>query len=322
VGAAQFNGLNLVDGNSTDDVSILSSLDRNASGDVTAKSIAVERQNLSVTTPVDAQTYGTGAPADQAAANAMIQGGTDNTDFSLTAYDGDPTNATSTIADGASLTFTIGEVAEGNSYQVVLDDVNVNVAGGGSTLGQRTFEYVAGATDGTEDVARNLTSQINAFFGAATETADSYSVAQGTTNTNEFTITNGAGGDTMNVYVAAATGGTAGSSTSSGGLGAVQNIDVTTDAGASGALAAIDGLIDQSVSAAAAFGSAQNRIETQNDFISKLTDTLKSGIGSLVDANMEEASARLQALQVQQQLGTQSLSIANQAPQSILSLFR
>jgi flagellin len=53
-----------------------------------------------------------------------------------------------------------------------------------------------------------------------------------------------------------------------------------------------------------------------------LTDSLKSGIGSLVDADMEAASARLQALQVQQQLGTQALSIANQAPQNILSLFR
>ncbi|MCH3802113.1 hypothetical protein LZB51_08935, partial [Campylobacter jejuni] len=53
----------------------------------------------------------------------------------------------------------------------------------------------------------------------------------------------------------------------------------------------------------------------------KLTDSLKTGIGALVDADMEEASARLQALQTQQQLGIQSLSIANQAPQSILSLF-
>ncbi len=49
---------------------------------------------------------------------------------------------------------------------------------------------------------------------------------------------------------------------------------------------------------------------------------MKAGIGAMVDANMEEVSARLQALQVQQQLGVQSLSIANQAPQSILSLFR
>jgi flagellin len=56
--------------------------------------------------------------------------------------------------------------------------------------------------------------------------------------------------------------------------------------------------------------------------VGKVTDAIKSGIGSLVDADMEAASAKLQALQVQQQLGTQSLSIANQAPQSMLSLFR
>jgi len=56
--------------------------------------------------------------------------------------------------------------------------------------------------------------------------------------------------------------------------------------------------------------------------VGKLADSLKVGIGSLVDADMEEASARLQALQTQQQLGIQALSIANQAPSAVLSLFR
>ncbi len=51
-------------------------------------------------------------------------------------------------------------------------------------------------------------------------------------------------------------------------------------------------------------------------------DSMKSGVGSLVDADMEAASARLQALQTQQQLGVQALSIANQAPQTIMQLFR
>lgn len=99
-------------------------------------------------------------------------------------------------------------------------------------------------------------------------------------------------------------------------------LDVTTVAGAADALSAIEGMIGQATTAAASFGSVQSRMGMQNEFVTKLSDSLKSGIGSLVDANMEEASARLQALQVQQQLATQSLSIANQAPQSILSLFR
>ncbi|WP_417242209.1 flagellin [Celeribacter sp.] len=321
VGAAQFNGLNLIDGTSQDDMKVLSSLDRASDGTVSASHISVGRQNLSVTAPTTSASFGAGAPADQAAGNAMIQAGSDNTDFAGTAYDG--TNNTSSItASGGTLAFTIGEVQEGSSFRVILDDVTVNVAGGGTTTGSRTFEYVASATDGTGDVAQNLSSQISAFFGAATNSSDAYSVAQGTgANTNQLTITNGSG-TAMKVFTEAATGGTAGSSASSGGLGALSQIDVTSDSGATGALAAIDGLISQAVDASAAFGSAQGRIETQSSFISNLTDSLKSGIGSMVDADMEEASARLQALQVQQQLGVQSLSIANQSPQTILSLFR
>lgn len=56
--------------------------------------------------------------------------------------------------------------------------------------------------------------------------------------------------------------------------------------------------------------------------MSKLTDVLQAGIGNLVDADVAKESAHLQALQVQQQLGAQALSIANQAPQIILSLFK
>jgi len=181
---------------------------------------------------------------------------------------------------------------------------------------------VASATDGTADVAQNLTNQISSFFEAATGSSLNLSA---TVSDNQITITNGDSGTSngnLEIGLRAQTGGTPGSSAASGGLGALQNLDVTSDAGATGALNAIEGLIQKSVDAAASFGSAEGRISTQSEFVSKLTDSLNSGIGSLVDANMEETSARLQALQVQQQLGTQSLSIANQAPQSILSLFR
>lgn len=84
----------------------------------------------------------------------------------------------------------------------------------------------------------------------------------------------------------------------------------------------IDTLIDSANTAASAFGTAQVRIDAQNEFLSKQADSLKAGVSALVDADMEEASARLTALQTQQQLGIQSLSIANQAPQAVLSLFQ
>lgn len=323
VSAAQFNGLNLIDGSSTDNVRVLASLDRNSSGAVSASYIDVARQNLSTTTPATAQAFGNTDLADAAAANAIFQAGTAASVFDDTAFD--PTTPATTIANGGTLTFTVGQVAAGTSYEIILDNVNVNVQGGGSATAQRTFQYVANANDGTEDVARNLTNQINAFFAAATNSAEGYSIAQGTgANSNQFTITNAAGGTggTIGVQARVQTGGTAGSSASSGGLGVLQTLDVTSDSGATGALAAIDGLIQQSIDAAASFGSAEGRIETQSSFVGKLMDSFKSGIGTLVDADLEETSARLQALQVQQQLATQSLSIANQAPQNILALFR
>ncbi|MGR3630512.1 MAG: flagellin N-terminal helical domain-containing protein [Limimaricola soesokkakensis] len=76
------------------------------------------------------------------------------------------------------------------------------------------------------------------------------------------------------------------------------------------------------VDAATSLGQSEKSIERQQEFLTKLSDNLDAGVGAMVDANMEEEAARLQALQVQQQLASQSLSIANQAPQNILSLFR
>jgi flagellin len=69
-------------------------------------------------------------------------------------------------------------------------------------------------------------------------------------------------------------------------------------------------------------GAQAKQIENHNKFVGKLTDVLQAGIGNLVDADVAKESAHLQALQVQQQLGAQALSIANQAPQIILSLFK
>jgi flagellin len=87
-------------------------------------------------------------------------------------------------------------------------------------------------------------------------------------------------------------------------------------------LTTAQGLLERSVSAETTLGVAEKSIENQQEFLTKLSDNLDSGVGAMVDANMEEEAARLQALQVQQQLASQSLSIANQAPQNILSLFR
>jgi len=340
VGAAQFNGQNLIDGSSTVDMNVLSSLDRSTDGTVSSSSIAVVRQNLSVTDATATAQLGTAdGAADQAGAdaaftvlnNTTVAAGADTTGTGTNAYfenddlTDEATNAPTVLADGTGASFSVNEVQAGATYQIYLSDVEINVVGGGTTTGSRTFSYVASESDGTTDVANELASQINAFFGAATDDGNYSASVNSTTNTagdvnlNEIQLTNNSGA-AINFSAQITQGGTAGTSASSGGLGALASLDVTQNA--TGALTAIDGLIQQSIDASAAFGSVQNRIETQSEFVSKLSDSLKAGIGSLVDADMEEVSARLQALQTQQQLGVQSLSIANQAPQSILSLFR
>jgi flagellin len=69
-------------------------------------------------------------------------------------------------------------------------------------------------------------------------------------------------------------------------------------------------------------GSGSAKFSIQATFVQNLSDTLQTGIGNLIDANMATESAQLTALQTKQQLGVQALSIANQAPSIVLSLFR
>jgi flagellin len=98
--------------------------------------------------------------------------------------------------------------------------------------------------------------------------------------------------------------------------------DLTSSANAATALTAINTAIQLSSEKLAALGSAAKRIELQSEFTVKLIDILKEGIGNLVDADLAEESAKLQALQIKQQLGVQALGIANQRPQQLLQLFQ
>ena len=84
----------------------------------------------------------------------------------------------------------------------------------------------------------------------------------------------------------------------------------------------VDTAISGMTTAASNLGAVKQRVTLQQDFVKALMDAVTRGIGTLVDADMNEESTKLQALQVQQQLGVQSLSIANQNNQSILSLFQ
>ena len=97
---------------------------------------------------------------------------------------------------------------------------------------------------------------------------------------------------------------------------------VSTQAKASALIATLQTSLTNVNSALAKLSAGAAKFSIQATFTQKLGDTLTTGIGNLVDANMAQESAMLQSLQVKQQLGVQALSIANQAPQTILSLFK
>ena len=282
IAAAQFNGLNLVDG-ASGNVDVLSSLDRNAAGDVNSSTIEVEGQDLSVG----------GYTANDIFASS---GGTPsaNGDTVALSLDGAAGNDNIVIDDSAGAAFAAGDRVvirigdQSATYTVTQDDED--------------------ATTPSDMVAVGLKNAIDAL-GIEDLVVDYDS---GTPGQLDFTNNTGTDMAVTGQFLNAG----------SGGLGALDSIDVSTALGAENALGTIETLIYTAIDAASSLGSVEGRINTQSDFISKLTDSLRAGIGSLVDANMEEASAKLQALQVQQQLGVQALSIANQAPQSVLSLFR
>jgi len=283
VGAAQFNGLNLIDG-SVGSMEVLSSLDRSGTG-VTVSEITVNSQDLSVGTYAandvfSASTGGTiSAAADTFVLSLDAAGGTDD----ITIADG-----TTAWAAGDKISMRIGDKVA--SYTVTESDVT----SGANTVPDLIAVGMKNAIDG---------------LGVEGLTVDFDSA-----NPGQLAFTNDGATDlTVSGQFTNA---------GSGGLGALTSIDVSTALGAESALTAIEGMIQTAVDASSAFGSAQGRLDTQEEFVSNLTDSLKAGIGTMVDADMEEASARLQALQTQQQLGIQALSIANQGPQNILSLFR
>ncbi|MDC0074435.1 flagellin [Alphaproteobacteria bacterium] len=103
---------------------------------------------------------------------------------------------------------------------------------------------------------------------------------------------------------------------------AINALSLLTSANAASALAVINTSIVSASEKLAGLGASAKRLEVQSEFVVKLTDVLIDGVGNLVDADMGEESARLQALQVKQQLGIQAISIANAQPSSILGLFR
>jgi flagellin len=111
------------------------------------------------------------------------------------------------------------------------------------------------------------------------------------------------------------------STTSAGGT-EIKLTTGTNDQDVEGMISAVDSMLTNVTSVASTLGATSTRIQLQNSFVADLQDVIGKGVGRLVDADMNQESTKLKALQTQQQLGIQSLSIANSAGQNIMSLFR
>jgi flagellin len=177
-----------------------------------------------------------------------------------------------------------------------------------NTASAATFNSVNWlSTTATTPTTVNLVSSFSRVGGTPTinsiaVTVANYSLYTSTTSGILDTVSGGASVDTINI--AALTDSTA---------------DQTT---LDGYIAQVTGAINSVSSAAANLGAIKNRISNNTEFVKSLMDSVTSGIGQLVDADMNAESTRLAALQTQQQLGVQALSIANQNSSSILTLFR
>jgi len=104
--------------------------------------------------------------------------------------------------------------------------------------------------------------------------------------------------------------------------GFTSTLSISSASGAEAASSAIDVALTNLNKDLASMGAQSKALEVQKSFLGKLSDSIEAGIGNLVDADLAKESARLQALQVKQQLGAQALSIANSAPSIVLSFFR
>ena len=170
------------------------------------------------------------------------------------------------------------------------------------------------ATDG--DSASVVSSFIRSATGGVSVSTTSYAFDTGATGNVLFGM-NGGSIDT--------TSGILGTQQTIGGSDySVFSLNITgmTSGDIDVALSMVESALQAMTSSASQLGSLSTRIDLQTTFASSLSDAIDSGIGKLVDADMEAESSKLSALQTQQQLAVQSLSIANSSSQNILSLFR
>lgn len=300
VGSAQFNGLNLLqdtaEGDDTGDFNVLAF----AGGRFTQSlKISVERQDMRL----DAAEFSLGATAVDDAENTLTGSLESGVSFSA----------------GSTSSLTFGDdIEKGTGFSLQISGASGGYSGL-NTASAGDLAFVAGNSATGKDVKTVLMSAFNKHVKDSGLAAYGITATSGST-AGEMTISTDADGPSGSFTVRVVQYDAADSR--GGGLGFLSGLDLTQSSDRDAALARIDLAVDIAARAAAKFGASERRIDVQSRFADDTAKTLKSRVGSLVDADLTALSARQQALQVQQSLAVQALSIANSSPQVLLQLLR
>ena len=297
VSSATFNGANLVD-NTTSSLRVLQSDLNTGTGAGNVATVSGAAKPATATTPSRSDLL-INASEDWAAANTLVA------------------NDYVVFTQGANkYAFQVGA---GTTVQQFVDGVNA------ATSGRITASY--------NDATGVVSYQGNTAIATAAFSVDINTAADLSGTARISTFVNGNAAATS--VAATDQADTRPSSTATiigydlrvGGTGALNGLAVldiggNTTTGATQAVTALDTAITTLNSNLATLGSQSKALDIQSTFLQSLSDTIEKGLSNLVDADLAKESARLQLLQVKQQLGAQALSIANQSPQVILSFFR
>lgn len=292
---------------------------------------------------------------------AVTESGTADADAGVLSFFGDTSASTTFVAgggfqaSGAQLSSRPNSFAElgdlagadftGGNIAIVLAGADEDIS---ATTDNTTFNIEVNGTDTIDDVLNRISSTTGGAVTARYDAQEGRITYQSQSDFSVAASSFGSGSNataTLNFFDNNSTlGGTLAPDSSGSGLNgsnsvSVKGFDFRTNS-ASGPLKGFDNLrVDDAASSATAaaqidkaivalndqlanLGAQGASLDTQNNFLVTLRDQVNRGLGQLVDADLANESARLQSLQVRQQLGTQSLSIANQQPQLLLSLFR
>jgi flagellin len=308
--------------------------------DMKTKAVAAQAADLSTEQRAALQTDfdALRAQVDQVANSATFNG------LNLVAAGGSNLDVVMSDIAGA----TTGRQIASTVIAGVVPGLSAYVVGNGSVAAadDSTFN-LNGVAIGTVDVTASMTIQgyldqvstqtggrVTASYNQSTGQF-SYVAAEAVAGSNELTITTAGTARSwlgQGVAAGAVSGGAVTSTITNrdftvGGAGALSTVStasnlLSTTGAASTAVGNIDTAITALNSQLATMGSQAKALDVQGEFLGKLADVVEQGISNLVDADLAKESARLQSLQIKQQLGAQALSIANQAPQLILSFFR